>query len=381
MTQHSGVRCIVIVACCTLLAVLLLPCIQPPFGVVFAALALASLLCCIFIKKTWVTYTTMVLLPLFAVVAFMEFHLLAVRAPSEPTQDEGTFRSTVNHKDPVRGYGAQAEKSATVHRVMRGSTKLFECTYTMDEQGCRVTPVHPQAKTAVVFFGCSYTFGLGVEDNETYPYKVAELLGVDYQVINMAFTGYGSHQMLAALESGALDDIARRYKKVHVYYLNIPMHEMRPAGYAEWDTHGPKYVLENGKAVRAGNFDHWWSKEPLGAKAYETLKKSFLFMDFFVRPREWKLKQLRPLDNAIIRKAQDLVLSKYPNCDFTLLVYPGAAHHLPLQKEMGLHPVDTTPFFSLPPSDPRYVIQGDGHPSPEAHRVLATGIADHVKKR
>lgn len=154
---------------------------------------------------------------------------------------------------------------------------------------------------------------------------------------------------------------------------------MRPSGYSEWDIRGPRYVLENGKAVRQGNFDHWWSRGPLAQQTHEVLKQSFLFKEVVIRPREWLLKRMRVLDNTLIYQAQKHIEKNYPSATFTLLVYPDAQHHLPMQKDMGLHPVDTTQFFPLPPTDPRYVIPEEWHPSAEAHRVLAEGISKLIQ--
>lgn len=311
----------------------------------------------------------------------MEFHLLAMRDPGPQVREEGTFKATWNHDDAVRGYGAKAEKSVSTHRFFRGEKLIFDKTYTHDYQGRRITPSAPEADTALVFFGCSFTYGIGVQDTECYPYRVGALLGGNFQVFSMGFTGYGSHQLLASLESGVLDNMAQQYKNVHVFYLNIRGHEMRPAGYSEWDLHGPQYILKDGKAIRAGNFDHWWNRGALNEAIYKTLKKSFLFSDLFIRPREWALAGMRVLDNTLIRQSRDLVQKKYPNADFTPLVYADAPHHIPLLRELGLTPLDTTPFFPFPPSDPRYTIPEEWHPSPEAHRVLAEGIAAEVLAR
>ena len=67
-------------------------------------------------------------------------------------------------------------------------------------------------------------------------------------------SGYGTHQMLALIESGRLDDIFKRYEKVYVFYLTLDDHIRRCGGYAPWDTDGPRYILQDGVATYTGSF-------------------------------------------------------------------------------------------------------------------------------
>lgn len=379
--SHLGVRFLLIAASCTLLTILLLPVVNPPFGLVFASLALASLFCCIFIKKTWVTYVAMVCLPLFTVASVMEFHLLNMRAPTPPTHDKGDYKSTWNLEDPIRGYGPKPGPNHGRSQVFRGDTLLYDVVYTTDKQGRRITPTHTEADTAVVFFGCSYTIGEGVRDEESYPYQVGQMLGARYQTFNYGFHGQGSHHFLGLLEGDVLDDIAKKYSKIHVYFLNIWRHEMRSAGYSDWDKRGPRYALEKGKAVRKGHFDHWRDRSDLDQTLYQWLKQSFIYREAFTKPSENTLKDLRALDRGIFLNAREMLSKRYPGANFTVIVYPDAQSNVEELRASGLEALDTAPFFPLPYTDARYSIPGEWHPSAEAHRVLAEGIAKHVQSR
>jgi hypothetical protein len=55
---------------------------------------------------------------------------------------------------------------------------------------------------------------MALRDEQSYPYLVGEALGDAYQTFNFGMSGYGTHQMLALIESGRLDDIFKRYEKV-----------------------------------------------------------------------------------------------------------------------------------------------------------------------
>jgi hypothetical protein len=73
--------------------------------------------------------------------------------------------------------------------------------YTIDEHGNRVQPspsVNP-VRGDIVFLGCSYTFGVGVNDGDNYPYLVAKNWPA-YRVWNIAVSGWGTSNVVVALE-------------------------------------------------------------------------------------------------------------------------------------------------------------------------------------
>lgn len=374
-----GGRFAALVVLCSILGFLALTFLKPPFAWFFIVLALAALMSAVLIRRNAVIYAAMIAMPLFAVGAFMEFHLDAIKYGTPAMQYEGTYRSNWNYKDPVRGYGPKPEAAQVRSRAARNGKLIYDVTYTSNAQGWRVTPQHPDARIAVIFFGCSFTFGEGVEDAESYPWQVAQQLGPEYQVFNFGFHGYGAHHFLASVENAMVDDILRRYPVVHMYYLNLARHELRSGGYSAWDENGPRYVLENGRAVRRGNFEHWYNRDGWESKVHYTFSLSHLYKDIVLHPRESQLESLRQVDAAIIAKARDVLHEKKADASFTVLAYPGAEKSIPVLAKAGLEAVNTTPFFPDSPRDAKYEIQGDGHPTAEAYRVLAEGIVHHLR--
>jgi hypothetical protein len=82
----------------------------------------------------------------------------------------------------------------------RGRAADFDVMYTVDADGHRVTPAPAQPRATVVFVGDSFTFGTGVEDQQTFPW----LLGADYwpdvKVVNAGVGGWGMTQGYLAIE-------------------------------------------------------------------------------------------------------------------------------------------------------------------------------------
>lgn len=74
----------------------------------------------------------------------------------------------------------------------------------------------------VLFFDDSLTFGEGVNDNQTMPYRVGMRSAGALRVYNFAFHGYGPHQMLAQIELGVVRDTIDCLPDHAIYQAIIP---------------------------------------------------------------------------------------------------------------------------------------------------------------
>lgn len=340
-------------------------------------LALAALACAVRTRHDWVVYGCMSFMAVCLVMAGMEYHARATsyygnrvvekRWPYEPDAD--------------LGYISKRQAGAYPSRVSMGGEVLYDVVYTLDADGWRVTPQHPGAKRAAIFLGDSWTAGEGVNDADTFPCKLAQLLGAEWQVYNRAVPGYGPHSVLAQLESGRLDALLQRYDQVEVFFLTIPSHEWRMAGYASWDEQGPRYVLENGRLERRGNFDtdykrNWlWGQWGMLVSAF---RESYLCQLLFI---DWRFQHGAMVDVqcAAVRAMQQYVEGHSRNGRFTLLGFAGMAEVLRRCADAGVNVLDATPALTLGLRDPRYSIPHDMHPSPLAYTHLAEFLACHLR--
>ena len=349
-----------------------------PFGGVLAVLAAGALACCLWIPRPWVTYVSITAMSFFATCAGVEMYFTAANDMNN-TVFEGRYLSG---PDPVLGYAPRAEAEPIASRRLLRGKELYNVTYTTRDDGWRVTPEHPDATQAVLFFGCSYTMGEGVSDRDSYPYMVGEMLGPHWQVYNFGFSGYGPHQFLAQLQSGRLDAIFHRYTRVHVFFMNIWGHELRSGGYSPWDTHGPRYVLEGGKAVRRGDFSQPLEPGLWGGLTHalaRELKKTELCNKVLLRIVRWDETRLKNLQTAILAEAGAYIRERYTNADFTVLVYPTVAENAPQFRAAGLTALDMTPALPGWPNDALYRIPEDKHPTPLAQKLAAGAIAAFLR--
>ena len=279
--------------------------------------------------------------------------------------------------DPDLGYGSNPNGNMRVaSRVVRNKEVVYDVLYSTDEEGRRVTPKRgDKADTAIFLFGCSITFGEGLNDKETFAWQLGEMLGEKFQVFNYGFHGYGSHQMLALIESGRLDALARRYKHIYAFYLTINGHEYRSAGLSRWDTHGPRYILKNGALKYVGKF----SETPLPAM----LQKVFVHSQVFAQVKSAYLRRLA-LDDAldthvaIIAKSMHELNTRYHAHALTIIL-PGYTRIEPMLRDIE---VPTLLLAGVMPDyeseHGKYTIKGDGHPNALANMRVAEALSEYI---
>ena len=128
---------------------------------------------------------------------------------------------------------------------------IYDVNYEIGLDGFRITPqFEGGAKRSFNFLGDSFTFGEGLQNQETMAYFVGEesrKSGKQVTVKNFGMSGGGVHQALAILQSKLPIDA-----KTH-FILTAPWHSSR-AACADFFTLGsPKYVLgASGGVVRDG---------------------------------------------------------------------------------------------------------------------------------
>ena len=158
-------------------------------------------------------------------------------ASERPFYDpESTYLAGYIAQDPL--LGARAHPGASwSRRLTPGGEEIYHVVYTIGADGFRVTPNNPTAGPVDVnFFGGSFVFGEGVEDNETLPFYFRELAG-GVRVKNYGFHGYGLHQALALLE-GDFDTQA----KIN-FVLTGAFHAARSACIPSFARNSPRYVI------------------------------------------------------------------------------------------------------------------------------------------
>ena len=236
----------------------------------------------------------------------------------ECRNEEGELTTRRRDHD-ILGYAPVRQK--LFQKRYAGDDLIYDVSWTIDADGLRVSPPYREDANprSILFFGCSYTFGDGVNDEETMPYVVGLKTGAKYRIYNFGWCGYGPHQMLAAIEHGMVSDIVE-CEPAYVIFTAIVDHTFRCAGRAVWDWDGPKYVVDGkGEVVYQGHFDDGKGFEnAVVRKAKLQLRKSHLISRFFLKSIN---KNDVKLMVAIIDAAKKAIKADYPQCEFHVMMW------------------------------------------------------------
>ncbi len=279
-------------------------------------------------------------------------------------------------EDELLGYKPRSRQKVRVRKEV-GRAILYDVTYTIDELSRRLTPGQQEDATRFLLFsGCSFAFGEGVNDEETLAYHLAQL-APKTRTYNYGFAGYGAQQTLALLEGRPLAaEIGQ--KRGHFIYVFLVFHVGRtigsPAVFNGWGAFMPFYTLDSsGKVRRQGNFTSgrpwisllFWFSSKLGLGHPPAI----------VHSPESIPDQLE-LTARIISRAAETFASKFPESRFLVLVYPqplGAYDLRPNLRALGVPFLDYSDLFR---SDDRGLhIPDDGHPTGQAYRMVAEKLA------
>ncbi len=276
---------------------------------------------------------------------------------------------------PYLGYAPKSNTSLTSCKVAQGDT-LYCATYSIDSVGRRQTLHEPSAATHIMLFGCSFTYGEGVNDYETFAYHLALMLPYQDQVYNYGYSGYGPQQMLAHLQFGDLKSQVPQQEGTLIYTL-LPEHVNRAAAapyyLQSWGAKSPHYALEGDSLVYYANHYAWrfwytgWHRF-LGWSGVAGLMSN--------REPTYTEDDIH-LTVAVIKQSQIQYLANYPKGRFVIAI-PPFREKGPLYNDLVTalrnEDIEILDLTNAYPIESTFIIEGDGHPNANGHAKLAKGL-------
>lgn len=285
-------------------------------------------------------------------------------------------------EDKLLGY--KLPKNAQISDKMELDGKLiYKGTYTTDAYNRRITPIDhlEQRNDFLLFFGCSMTFGLRVNDNETMPFYIAQYAS-HYRPYNYGVYGYGPQHMLAQLQS---EDLKKEINEKHgiLIYTFIDHHIDRAIGtlrvYNQWGLRIPFYTIDDhDRLVRKGSFT---SGRPFLSLLYWGMGKSQILKAYGVNvPSRIREDHIR-LTARIIEESRNAFKKQFPSGEFYLLLYPGVRRGkemIPYFERAGVKYLDYSSLIKWPYQE--FTIEDDSHPTAKGHRIVAAQLAQDLGK-
>jgi hypothetical protein len=316
----------------------------------------------------------------------MGFRVVEWRAAARECRLEYSTKGFIR-RDPSLGSRPKADTTVTAESACPDGRVLFRTTYTIDSLARRVTPVasSDQREEFILFFGGSFIFGSGVNDQETLPYYVGRLARC-YRPHNYGFMGYGPQQMLAKLQSGSIPKEVSQRDGLLIYgymgeadigHIDRAIGSLYVYG---WARLFPYYHVETatGKLVRDGNFT---SGRPLQSVLYRLLLKSAIVRVLGVNhPVSIEEKHVR-LTARIIEESYISYKKQFPTDAFYVVIFPGAVQStsdqlITMLTESGIRCLDYRGLAEF--SGTEYRIPVDLHPSAKWNKRLAERIVNDL---
>lgn len=165
--------------------------------------------------------------------------------------ETGNYGSSMNTPLELTGFTVKNIPDIQTTKKMPDGSLVFDVHYgILPDSGFNTLPINHRRSyrssnrandsAEVVFLGCSFTFGVGINDSATIPWQVGKALDVDVQ--NLGGSGFGVHQAYQILRT-KYATIPDHKKRVFVYTF-IPDHLIRAKGVYSWCLNDPYFTVK-----------------------------------------------------------------------------------------------------------------------------------------
>ncbi|MCR5660851.1 MAG: hypothetical protein K6G50_01850 [bacterium] len=149
-------------------------------------------------------------------------------------------------KDRIRfidGKGSFAKLCSWKHLVSEASVSAENCYVieTCDDNGTRPAPYVLEPRSFEMLLGCSYSYGMGVSDHDTYLWRIGEAFP-DVQFDNFSFPGYGTVECRVCLEQ-ALQDSQRDGKHYDKIFYGLMLDHLNRNAGLRWNKKSDNYIV------------------------------------------------------------------------------------------------------------------------------------------
>lgn len=140
------------------------------------------------------------------------------------------------YNERIEGFGYRPNPGIyTSRKLSSAGEEIYDVVYTIGDDGYR-NDIHNTDYTAYIYGG-SFTFGEGLNDNETLSYYLFQNHGISSK--NVGIHGYGFHQALYNIEQVL---VPQRENIVNVL-LTAPWHALRSSCKPSYSGGTPKYQI------------------------------------------------------------------------------------------------------------------------------------------
>jgi hypothetical protein len=267
----------------------------------------------------------------------------------------------------------------TARKRTRSGETIYSVTYTLGDDGFRVTPGQGDGPERINFFGCSFTFGEGLNDDETLPYLVSR--SGRYRVKNWGYGGGGPHEALAILQS---DRDTRGSINV---FVTAPWHAPRSACLQSWQLGAPRFRVDGkGNVIRSGECigkpDNLLLQVALRSKLFKLYRRSLALQMTQDQQLELYLTLIEKMHRLSFERGQRFLVG-FLKADESWFTGSHSNESIVARlRARGVAVVDVTLAAKAEQLEQRYYLHPlDKHPSARANEARAQLLLDALASR
>lgn len=250
---------------------------------------------------------------------------------------------------------------------------VFDVFYSRYTNYFRFTKCNNSSNDTYIFFGCSFIFGAGVNDNETLPYYFSELYNFDENILNCGVSGKSTNTSLNIIQNDIFKFLINNNSKIeHVFYSLISDHIYRNFRYENLD-----FLCIDGYLYRDKK---WYIPTTIGKMKY-IFARSYIFRKVFVPVIDDYFKQY--YEDYMIKSLEEMnkIMVKKYNANLTVIVWADdySEYFIKKLKSSNLDLIFLPKKFNLIKEG--YKIQNDGHPTAKANKEIAEILYNHINNK
>lgn len=203
------------------------------------------------------------------------------------------------------------------------------------------------ASQYLMFLGCSYTIGQGLNDGEAFPYILNNQQS-KYQVYNYASTGYGAQQLIPFFNKSISSEIKEDSGILLYMFINHHVNRLAKDIFSiNFSFYTPYFELENDKVVSKGMYYQYF---PIKTRLVLGVSNTFLFNAWNLLEQKffWDWEGSFRLTSKVVKSSQDGYLKQFPKGKYYVVIFPGEDNNIkPYFEQEGLTVIDLSQSINL----------------------------------
>lgn len=349
------------------------------FVYVFFLFSIMFLLISVFVKQQIIRKILILSFSIFFILLVFEFILSFSMEKIEPDYIPEFFYSDLGDKQINKDHDIKIKSRIDGKFIMtqiddydnRIYEKVYDVIYSKYNNGLRYTKRNENSTEAYIFLGCSFTFGHGLNDDETLPYFFSQLFDFNVNVINCAVLGKSTNNALNILNNEIFIPLLNENLSIKSFFYSLMFDHIYRNFRILCNDASDSYIMLKDKKYTITNkivkFKYLFARSYIFRKVFIPIIDEY-FEQYY---EDYMIESLKEM-NRIVKE-------KY-NSKLTIIIWPDEKYDkifIEKLKETNLDLIFLPEYLI---DEEKYAIKYDGHPTAKANKEIAEILYNHINK-